>query len=332
LIQDDWTLTVGLENGYHLRGRKSTVRTLNPLLALCVTLLVTSRPQLEAQKSSCDVPLVVTRFVAASRTVELVRDLTAKDLAIKVGGSPSTVKSASVDTGRKRVALILDASKKVPTDEWKLETEMAVSLIENARPLDRFTLLLVGVDTSAGTLLPPEDLQAELRGIASSRPTTVDENERIYDTLLAAAKRFDPPEFGDAIFLFGHPNDLGSKATAEQVEELILKNRLRFYAVSFTDALPKDIGQEQADKISHATGYFFSFHSVDVLKIRGQRALLEGFLADLYAGIAQPYQLKISLNTSDKTALDLAVVNGKDRNIRQDDVHYPHFIYPCTSR
>lgn len=320
--------------------------TLKPLLVLSVTLLVTSRPQLEAQESSCDVPLVVTRFVAASGTVELVRDLTAKDLAIKVGGSPITVKSASVDTGGKRVALILDASKKVPTDEWKLETEMAVSLIENARPLDRFTLLLVGIDAPAAPLLPSEDLQSQLRDIASSRPTTVDENEKIYDRLLAAAKRFDPPEFGDAIFLFGHPNDLGSKATAEQVEELLLKNRLRFYAMSFTDPLrgklppgfdlnkplPKDIGQEQTDKISHATGYFFSFHSVDVLKIRGQRALLEGFLADLYAGIAQPYQVKVNLNTSGKTALDLAVINGKDRNIRQDDVHYQHFIYPCASR
>jgi hypothetical protein len=292
------------------------------------------------------VPLVVTRFVAASATVELVRDLTAKDFAIKVGGSPSTVKSASVDTGGKRVALILDASKKVPTDEWKLETEMAVSLIENARPLDRFMLVLVGVDTPAGPLLPSEDLQAQLRGIASSRPATVDESERIYDTLLAAAKRFGPPEFGDVIFLFGHPNDLGSKASGEQLEELLLKNRLRFYAMSFTDPLrgklppgfdlnkplPKDIGQKQADKISHATGYFFSFHSVDALKIPGQRALLEGFLADLYSGIAQPYRLKISLNASDKTALDLAVVNGKDRNIRQGDVHYPNFIYPCASR
>jgi hypothetical protein len=162
---------------------------------------------------------------------------------------------------------------------------------------------------------------------------------------LAAAKRFDPPEFGDTIFLFGHPDDLGSKATPEQVEELILRHRLRFYAMSFTDPLrgklppgfdlnqplPKNLGQQGADKISHATGYFFSFHSVDALKFPGQVALLEGFLGDLYAGIAQPYRLKVSLNTSDKAALDLSVVNGKDRNIRPDDVHYPHFIYPCKS-
>jgi hypothetical protein len=326
-------------------SKKDIMRILTPSLVLCATLLVASRP-LSAQETSCDVPLVVTHFVASSGTVEMVTDLAAKDLTVRIGGSAGSVTNASVDTGRKRVALILDASVKVPKDEWRLETEMAVTLIQNARALDRFTLFLVGVDTPAGPWLPSVDLQAQLREMASSRPPTVDANERVYDALLAAAKHLDPPEFGDAIFLFGHPDDSGSKATPEQVEELILRNRVRFYAMSFTDPLrgklppgfdmnkplPRGLGQEQADKISHATGYFFSYHSVDVLTIPGQLALLEGFLGDLYAGIAQPYRLKISRNTSDKTALALAVVNGKDRNIRQDDVHYPHFIYQCISR
>jgi hypothetical protein len=320
------------------------MRILKPL-ALWVTLLATGCVQLAAQESSCDVPLVVTRFVATSGTVELVTDLTAKDLTVRIGGSPGTVKSASVDGGSKRVALILDASKNVSEVEWKLETDMAISLVANARALDRFALSLVGVDTAAGPLLASGDVHVQLRAMGSSRPET-DGKERIYDALLAAAKRFDPPEFGDAIFLFGHPDDLGSKATAEQVEEVTLQSRLRFYAMSFTNPprgklpagfdlnkpLPKNVGQEGADRISHATGYFFSYHPVEALKLPDQLMLLEGFLGDLYAGIAKPYRVRISLKTSDKTALDLAVVNGKDRNIRQDDVHYPHFIYPCTSR
>jgi hypothetical protein len=52
-----------------------------------------------AQENSCDIPLVVTRFVAANGTVDLVKDLTVKDLTVMVGGSSSTVKNASVDTG-----------------------------------------------------------------------------------------------------------------------------------------------------------------------------------------------------------------------------------------
>ena len=320
------------------------MRTIKLLLVLCSALVVSG--QLSAQEDSCDVPLVVTRFAPTTAQVELVTDLVPKDLSVRVGGSPSTVKSASIDSGSKRIALILDASKKVPKDEWKLETEMAATLIENGRALDRFALYLVGVDASFGPFLPLGDIQAKLRDMASSRPEAVDGNERIYDALFAAAKLLDPPEFGDTIFLFGHPDDLGSQATPEQVQEIILRNRLRFYAMSFTNPLrgkippgfdlnkplPKGAIPGGADNISHATGYFFSYHSVDTLNFPGQMTLLEGFLGDLYAGIARPYRLKIIQTASGKSAIDLTIVNGETRNIRQGDVHYPHFIYPCTSR
>src|SRR5438132_13913516 len=74
--------------------------------------------------------------------------------------------------------------------------------------------------------------------------------------------------------------------------------------------LPANVRWEQLDKISHATGYFFSFPSVEAPKMPGQLALREGFLRDLYAGIAQPYRLKMSLNSSERIALDLSVVRG----------------------
>lgn len=322
--------------------QKGNVRTIKLLLVLCGALVIST--QLSAQDDSCDVPLVVTRFAAATGKVELVTDLSPADLSIRVGGSASTVKSATVDGGSKRVALILDASKKVPKDEWKLETEMAVTLVENARALDRFAIYLIGVDALFGPFLPLGDVQAKLRDMASSKPEAVDGNERIYDALLAAAKLLDPPEFGDAIFLFGHPDDLGSHATPEQVEEIILRSRLRFYAVSFTyplrgklppgfdlnKPLPKGAIPGGADDISHATGYFFSYHSVEALKIPGQVALLEGFLGDLYAGIARPYRIKIAQSVSGKSPVDLTIVNAETRNIHQGDLHYPHLIYPCT--
>jgi hypothetical protein len=325
------------------------VRSFKPLLAIWMTsVFVAICVQVSAQTNqdhSCDVPLVVTRFVPSSGAVELVKDLSAKDLTVKVGGLSSSVENASIDGGGKRVALILDASKKVPRDEWKLETEMAVSLTEHARPEDKFVLFLVGFDVPAGSLLASSEVQGQLKALAASRPDTPDGSEKIYDALLLAAKRLDPPEFGDAIFLFGHPDDSGSNANPEQVQELILSNRLRLYAMSFTDPLsgtvprgfdlnkplPANVGMEKADQISHATGYFFSFHSLQALNIPGQIALLKGFLGDLYAGIAEPYRFKVDLNTSGKTSLDLVIKDGDARHIRQGDVHYPHFIYRCPT-
>lgn len=317
------------------------------LTLLWVMVLTADHSQLSAQEAadrSCDVPVVISRFVASSRTVELVKDLGLTDFNVKIGGMPGTVEAATVDGGGKRIALILDASGKVPKDEWKLETEMAVSLVEHARPDDEFMLLLAGKEGPPATLMAPRELLERLKALASSRPDA-DPSDRIYDALLIAAKSLEPPQFGDTIFLFGHPDDSGSKASAEQVEELILRSRLRFYAMSFTDplrdefllgpdpnGLPVNVGQQNADRISHATGYFFSYHSVESLSIPGQISLLKGFLGDLYAGIAEPYRLKIKANVSGKIGLDLVLTNGEARNIHQRDMHYPHFIYQCIAR
>ena len=282
------------------------MRSPQPLLFLWITsLLVTLCVQVSAQKNadhSCDVPLVVTRFVPSSGTVEFVQDLTAKDLTAKVGKTSTTVENASIDRGAKRIALILDASNNIPQDEWKLETNMAVSLIEHARQEDKIALFLIGSDIRPASFLNASEVRVRLQTLASSRPKAPDDNEKLYDALLLAGQHLDPPEFGDSIFLFGHPDDSGSKARPEQVQALILRNRLRFYGVSFSDPLrgklppgfdlnkplPANVGMEKADQISHATGYFFSFHSVRALNIRGQMSLFKGFLGDLYAGIAGP--------------------------------------------
>ena len=300
----------------------------------------------QVPNQSCDVPLVVTRYVPSSGAVELVNDLSAKDVTVHLDGLQGTVESLSVDNRAKRAALIIDASRSVSKDEWKLETEMAASLIGHARAEDRFALLLVGADAPTGPLLPANEIEDRLQALASNRPSAADPSERIYDSLLAAADRLNPPEFGDAIFLFGHPEDSGSSATADQILELVLRNKLRFYAMSFTDPLrgklppgfdlnkplPENLRQPGADKIAHSTGYFYSFHSIEALGMPGQMTLLKGFLGDLYAGIAEPYRLRISLSSATgRNPLEVVILDPKNRKINQNDVHYPHFIYPCTS-
>jgi|GEM_PF-2457824 len=317
------------------------------LLALNFTIL-SNTPQSSAQQSpeqTCDVPLVVTPFVPASRTVELVKDLNANDLTVRVGNSPGKIVSASVDSGPRRVALVLDASRNVPNDEWKLEVEMAASLVEHARPEDRFGFLVAGTDIAIGPVLSSAEVGDLLREAMLSRPPVADSSEKIYDALLEAAHSLDPPAFGDALFLFGHPQDSGSKVSPDQLQELILTNRLRFYAMSFTDPLrgklppgfdlnkplPANLGQERLDKIANATGYFFSFHAVDVLRIPGQLELLKGFMGDLYAGIAEPYRLSLStLATPGLTTLDVVVTDASNRGINNRDVHFPHYLYPCA--
>jgi hypothetical protein len=318
-----------------------------PVLTVCLVMFASYSAQALGQNSaedSCDVPLVVTRFVPSFRTVELVKDLGPKDLAVQLGAVPGRLEGASIDDGPKRIALVLDASENIHADEWTLQTQMAAKFVQQARRDDRFALLFVGIDSPASSLLSSGEVIGELQKMSSSRPVVRESGERIYDALLAAANRLNPPKFGDAIFLFGHPEDSGSKENSNRVMELVLKNRLRFYAVSFSDPLrgklppgfnpnkplPANLAPPELANMSAATGYFFSFHSIDALNLPGQTRLFEDFLADLYAGIAEPYRLKIPISdTQGEVKLQIAVTTRKEHKIDEGDVHYPHSIYPC---
>jgi hypothetical protein len=81
-----------------------------------------------------------------------------------------------------------------------------------------------------------------------------------------------------------------------------------------------------------ATGYPFSFHAVAALNMPGQVGLFEGFLSDLYAGVAEPYRLSIPVaNSNGRVRLNISVTNLKERKISERDVHFPHFIYLCPA-
>lgn len=316
-------------------------------IAFVVSFCLLSAQQSLAQQSptACDVPLVATRFDRKSRGAELVKDLSVNDFNVKLGGVPEALESASIDKGPKRMALILDASRSVPQEEWKLETRMAGRLVDHARPEDRFAIFVVGTDGLVSPLLPANESKQRLNELGSSRPVVTDASERTYDALLAAGSLFKPPEFGDILFLFGHPEDSGSEAKLDELVELILQDKLRFQALSFSDPLQRQVpagfnpnkplpARVTLPKLVEAietSGYHFSFHAVDVLNLPGQTALLEAFLGDLYAGIAEPYRLRIAQERiQGPVKLEIRVKDLKSHRINVGDIHYPHTLYPCA--
>ena len=323
------------------------------LTFLFVFLLVFSSQSFaqSGQADSCDVPLVVMRFNVSTGAVEPVRDLGPANFQVRLNGVATPLHSASVDSGPKRIAVILDGSQKIPQNEWEMETEMAAYFVELGRPKDRFALLYVGMDGSSDSFLTSGEADERIRKLMVSRPARIDSDERTLDALLAAASRLDPPMFGDSLFLFGHPEDTGSKKDdPDKVIELIMKNRIRFYGVSFLDPLmgkltpaidinkplPADLLALVSPKLaemSAATGYNFSFHSLLALSQPGQTRLFRGFLQDVYSGIAEPYRLNLFTSTdlSAQTKLDISIADLNDQKINSRDFHYPKYIFPCAS-
>jgi hypothetical protein len=290
---------------------------------------------------SCVIPLVATRYNPATRTVQLVEGLAASDVNLTIGNKIVPVSNISTDSGPKRVVLVLDASRKVPEAEWELETDMAAALVHGARRDDRFALVLTGQETTPFPFQSASEIQRQLNELYSNRPAAPDGSERNFDALKAAVSSLNPPSFGDAVFLFGHPEDDGSAATFDQIKQIILKGSTRFYGISFTDPLrgkfpagsdpnrplPNSFIPAQLDQLAHLTGYFVSYHSVEALAQPGQSQLFRNWLVDLYSGIASPYRVEIphaSISTQSSLAIEV------NREIYKEDIHYPQVIYPCT--
>jgi hypothetical protein len=294
----------------------------------------------QVSMDSCDVPLVVADYYN-----QPVRSLTSADLSVRLAGTLTPVASASLDARPKRIALVLDASGNIPEDEWKLETEMAAKLIKHARVNDQFALLVIGSASTSGALSSSAEVAARLQGLQNARPKS-EENERIYDALLDAANDLDPPQFGDTIFLFGHNKDFGSKTSLDKIQDLLLKNRLRFFGISFADRLaglppgfdlnkplPKEFRGTQLETLSADTGYAFSSHAVRNLTIQGQTPLFENFLSDLYTWIAEPYRLRLSTSSfANGSSLEISVTEMQARRINSRGIHYPHSVYACTNQ
>ena len=292
----------------------------------------------------CEIPVVVTRFNASSRTVELVKDLRVSDFEIRLDGGPRALESAAVDSSPKRIALILDTSKRVPEDEWTFEVQMAAKLTEYARPEDRFAIVLGGAEGVGMAFESPANTRQRLKKLKSSRPVAVD-SARIYDALLAASSLLTPVRFGDTLFLFGRPEDSGSKADLNQITESILRNRLRLYGESFYDPLaaqlpsnfdpnkpiPSAVSIPKLVNVSAATGYYISFHATKTLNVPGQTRLFESFLGDLYAGVAEPYRLRFSQpSTNAPIKLAVSIKDAQSRELNESDIHYPRSIYACS--
>lgn len=290
----------------------------------------------QAPTSYFDVPLVV-----ADHYNQPVRNLTVADVSVRLAGTPVRIASVSLDAGPKRIALVLDASGSVPDEEWKLETEMAAELTKHARANDQFALLVVGSTPTSGAFSSATELAARLQGLQSARPKG-EEDEKIYDALLGAASDLDPPQFGDTIFMFGHHIDSGSRTSLSQIRDSMLKNNLRFFAISFGDRLaglppwnnlnkplPKEFRSTVLETLSADTGYFFSFHAIRNLAVQGQMPLFENFLSDLYTWIAEPYRLRFSTQPLENASrLEISVTEMEARKMNSGGIHYPHIVYP----
>jgi len=300
---------------------------------------ILSRSDAQALTNSIDIPVVVAGF-----NNKIVRGLGSEDFSVRLGDVPAQVGNVSLDDGPKRVALILDASRNIPEEEWKLQVESAMFLLKHARPNDRFAFLIVSAEGTSNSFLTADEVEQRLEGLAKSRPKVTEASERIYDAIFEAANRLSPSQFGDTIFLIGHHQDAGSKTSIEGIREVLFTNDLRFLGLSIAERLqglppgadlnkplPKSFGPTELELVALNTGYYFSFHSVGSVNTPGQMPLFNEFLGDLYEWIAEPYRVGIISNRpNNKSELIVNIRDSERRKIHQSGIHNPRYLWPRT--
>ena len=309
------------------RVREMRINRLQLTLHLLASLSIAG-PSFAQQNvsQSCDVPLVVGYW----------RKLHRKDLTVHLGSELVSVGNAFPDDGPKRVAVILDSSRQISEEEWKVLLDITSALVEHARPQDTFSLYLVGADDSDGPFLTTGDVRTRLRKFALSSPSrsSPDGSERNYDAILAAVMHLTPSKFGDVILFLGNDTDSDSKVSLAQVQELILRNRVTFYGLSFYSSkirrIPSNASPSQLDLLSHETGYFISYMSPELLAEPEQVRQKKEFVIHSYAGHAEPYRVSIpGPSIPGPVKLEITVPKSMGPSNLPEYVHYPRTIYPC---
>jgi hypothetical protein len=316
-------------------------RRFSPILLSLLLFFATSAGLFAQQpsKESFDAPVVLTRVVTYPEPhpevqkgyledvtkQELAQDFGPDNFQVQVGGVAAQVESVLIEKGPKRVVLVLDASKPVPKDEYDENIYVAKALLGYARSKDRFKVLLVGSDAPTAKFISPSETKRYLGELRAARPPTTEPGTRIYDTLLTAAKNLDPPQFGDVVILFGRLEDSGSKATMEDLSGAFVREKLRFFGVSFAPSPPPPA----LERLSAATGYSILLEPMRDGRILG---IWEPDFEFWYAWIAEPYRLRVSLPALGRQDLiEIKLVPGlKKKKTEGIELHFPRIVYPLN--
>jgi hypothetical protein len=238
---------------------------------------------------------------------------------------PARLQGLSIDKGPKRIVLTLDASGPISKKDWEWELEDAKRLLQFARGVDRFGFVLVGGDAETHGFVSPGEAKRYLGRLRTARPATAGTEAKFYDALLTAAKSLDPPRFGDVIILFGRSEDSGSKTAVADLRQMFLKQRLRFYGLTFPGQKRNAAGWPLPDpgleSLSEATGYSIWLTNVNVLR--------QVDFDSWFRCIAEPYRFSITAAMSDQASLEITLLPGlRKKKLDKVTIRYPQFLVP----
>lgn len=260
-----------------------------------------------------------------------VADLVPSSFRATVGHSVLKILSASGETSRPRIVLLLDQSGSInkSSGSFEVATRVAGNFVAlNAGKAHIAVVLFsdhaistIGFDTPKNKILQKF---SELRD--GEGPTA------FYDSLIYGATLFGRPEPGDAIYSVTDGRDNRSKSDARDAAHVLLSRGVRLFAFVLSHGhFPTEegpAGREDLLRLVEMTGGAAVI--MDDLPAR-QSGRLSPVLQPLYEAMESFYRIEIEAPTIEKESrwnMEVLDANGKRR--KDLAVSYPMRLTPCV--
>jgi len=185
--------------------------------------------QVNNQTAGCPPAIPVTVMLADGTAVI---HLTPTAFDARVHGHSANIVAFDEDLTPKRIVLVLDASRNVNAEAWRIETSVARFLVDGSPPQVRFALIILNAEAAPLDFTTErETLKSRLAALVTSRPANPKLSEDIYGGLISALKLLGTRQFGDTMFAFLGGADDSHRAAVGAVQRAFVEQGVRLFGL-----------------------------------------------------------------------------------------------------
>ena len=267
-------------------------------------------------------------------------------------GRDLLISSLEEDLSPKRMLLVLDASKNVNAEAWKIETSLSTFVIDGAPPQLSFGLVLLNADVPPLDFATPrESLYSRLKELSSTRPAKAKPSEEdTYGGLMGALRLFGTPQFGDTIFAFFGGADESGRVNPSLLRDSFAKQGVRifgfvlgemsrsgFYMTSKDGDVPADPDTGEIGALAVQSGGLVAVENTTMqtktYHLTDDRLnQLEAWAHRFYQLTVVPYRIRVAADPSAKPSEWSVDLNETiKKKAPGAGVLFPHQLLPCPS-
>lgn len=169
---------------------------------------------------------------------EPFRGLNPSSFSAHLGRNHLAVKSMTFDDGPRRIALVVDASKKLNEDTRKAERLLVQTLL-GARKEDSYALVVARGPEH--TVKFGEDRKSILEAIPQEPPAGKAQNPGVLDAVAQALQMFGTPEPGDAVVVIAQDLEGNKTTSPRKIAKELHDHHVRMFGLALGPVSAKNI-------------------------------------------------------------------------------------------